>query len=80
MPSVRIPMPVYFAAVAFTLLLIEPELGSSASYMAMPYASASISPMQPDTGQWLGHRAASRQWRAAKPASLDGAGAPSPLR
>ena len=78
--SLPIPMPVFFAAVAFALLLIEPEIGSSASHIVTPCTSASESRIQPDAGLWLGYRAANRQWTAARPASLGGSIAHGALR
>jgi hypothetical protein len=78
--SLPIPMPVFFAAVAFTLLLVEPEIGSSASHIVTPCAAVASPGAQPDAGLWLGYRAASRQWAAAKPAALGGSVMPSPLR
>jgi len=76
MSSVRIPIPVYFAAVAFTLLLVEPEIGSTASHIATPCQPVADASAKQDAALWYGYRVASRQWDAAKPASWRGTDVP----
>ena len=70
MSGVRVPVPVWFAAVAFAMLLVEPEIGSPAAplasaVLAAPCAGQGVA--QRDAGYWQGYRAASRQWSARNP-------------
>jgi hypothetical protein len=76
MSSVRIPIPVFFAAVAFTLLLVEPEIGSTASHIATPCQPAASKTAEQDAALWYGYRVASRQWDAAKRAPMRGTDVP----
>jgi hypothetical protein len=76
MSSVRIPIPVYFAAVAFTLLMVEPEIGSTASHIETPCQPAAGMTAPQDSALWYGYRVASRQWDATKPAALRGTDLP----
>jgi len=63
MSGIRVPVPVWFAAAAFALLLINPELGSANAHTAaglMP-CHAPADTMQ-EASYWQGYRAASRYW------------------
>ena len=66
--GMRVPVPVWFAAVAFALLLTAPEIGSSAARMSAVAVAPCHSPANPanDLTYWQAYRAASRQWSSAK--------------
>ena len=68
MSGMRVPVPVWFAAVAFTVLLIEPQIGSSAPRLtAAPVAAcASTATATNDLSYWQAYRTASRLWSSAK--------------
>lgn len=76
MSGLRVPVPVWFAAVAFTVLLIEPKIGSSAPRTtAVPIAPCpSAATSTNDLTYWQAYRTASRQWSSAKPDSGPAAG------
>ena len=67
----RVPVPVWFAAAAFTMLLVEPEIGSPAAPLACAVLAAPVPASEAaarrDAGYWQGYRAASRQWSARNP-------------
>jgi hypothetical protein len=69
--SERVPVPVWLAAAAFSLLLVEPQVGSSASHVATAAVPCPAVANEPGSAQdaalWHGYRTASRQWTAAKP-------------
>ncbi len=68
MSGMRVPAPVWFTAVAFIVLLIEPEIGSSAlrttAVPVAPCPSATI-PTN-DLTYWQAYRTVSRHWSSAK--------------
>ena len=68
MSGMRVPVPVWFAAVAFTVLLIEPEIGSSAPRTtAIPVAPChSDTTPTNDLTYWQAYRTASHHWSSAK--------------
>jgi hypothetical protein len=63
MLGVRVPVPVWFAAAAFSLLLLNPEPGSANAFLAasLKPCHADVDAMH-DAAYWQGYRAASRQW------------------
>ena len=85
MSGVRVPVPVWFAAVAFTLLLVEPEIGSSDSQIVK--SSVQSAPMaeyiahtEADAASWYAYRAASRREAGSMPDPKRAAVTPVPLR
>jgi hypothetical protein len=76
---------VWFAAVAFTLLLVEPEIGSSDSQIvkgsveSVPVAEC-IARTEANAASWYAYRAASRQEPGSMPDPKRAAVAPVPLR
>jgi len=80
MSGMRVPVPVWFAAVAFTVLLIDPQVGSSAPRLtAAPVASCDSPATQTnDLTYWQAYRTASHFWSSAKTESGYASGA-SPL-
>ena len=80
MSSMRVPVPVWFAAVGFTVLLLDPKIGSSAAQTtAIPVAPChSATTATNDLTYWQAYRTVSRHWASAKPESGNAAGV-SPL-
>ena len=76
----RIPVPVWFAALAFAVLLIEPQIGSSAPRLTAARVASCASPATQtnDLNYWQAYRTASRLWASAKTESGYATGA-SPL-
>ena len=68
MSGMRLPVPVWFAAVAFTALLIEPQNGSSAPRTTPVPVGPCLSGSAPtnDLTYWQAYRTASRHWSSAR--------------
>ena len=64
MSGVRVPVAVWFAAAAFTFLLINPELGSATAYSAASFTPchAAVADTMHDASYWQGYRTAIRHW------------------
>ncbi len=78
--SVRVPVPVWFAAAAFTLLLLEPQVGSSNTRLcgikAEQPSSATRVATDSNTALWYAYRAASRSEVGTLPGSKPAFAAP----
>jgi hypothetical protein len=76
MSGMRVPVPVWFAAVAFTVLLLDPQIGSSAPRTtAIPVAPChSGASATNDLTYWQAYRTVSRHWTSAKTESGNAAG------